>query len=63
MLFLGWAFRGSRSCYLVNRSPGNRNTGHLFETPATPAERHPGTIGPYLTPEERMALIEYLKTL
>ena len=42
---------------------GNRNTGHLFETPATPAERHPGTIGPYLTPEERMALIEYLKTL
>lgn len=42
---------------------GNRNTGHLFESPATPAARHPGTIGPYLTPEDRMALIEYLKTL
>ncbi len=42
---------------------GNRNTGHLFESPATPAERHQGTIGPFLPPEDRMALIEYLKTL
>jgi mono/diheme cytochrome c family protein len=48
---------------LRTRLPGNRNTGHLFESPATPAQRRPGTIGPYLAPQDRMALIEYLKTL
>jgi hypothetical protein len=42
---------------------GNRNTGHLFETPASPAQRRPGTIGRGLNPDERRALIEYLKTL
>jgi hypothetical protein len=42
---------------------GNRNTGHLFETPASPAQRRPGTIGRGLSPDERRALIEYLKTL
>ena len=43
--------------------PGNRNTGHLFETPASPAQRRPGTIGRALSQDERRALIEYLKTL
>ena len=43
--------------------PGNLNTGHLFETPASSAQRRPGTIGRGLTPDERRALIEYLKTL
>lgn len=42
---------------------GNWNGGHLFETPPTPAQRRPGTIGRGLTPEERLALVEYLKTL
>jgi hypothetical protein len=38
--------------------PGNRATGHEFsDTPG------PGVIGSYLQPEERRALIEYLKTL
>ena len=42
---------------------GNGNGGHLFETPATPDKRRPGTIGRYLEPQERRALVEYLKTL
>ena len=42
---------------------GNSNAGHVFETPADPARPRPGTIGPTLSRDERMALIEYLKTL
>ena len=42
---------------------GNGNGGHLFESPASPAQRRPGTIGPALSPQERAALVEYLKTL
>lgn len=42
---------------------GNGNGGHLFETPADPAHPRPGIIGPTLSRDERMALIEYLKTL
>ena len=42
---------------------GNFNGGHLFETPADPARPRAGTIGPTLTPRERSALIEFLKTL
>lgn len=42
---------------------GNGNGGHLFETPATPGHARPGTLGPTLTPSERWALVEYLKTL
>lgn len=42
---------------------GNRNTGHLFESPADPAKKRDGTIGEALSPQERRALIEFLKTL
>lgn len=42
---------------------GNGNGGHLFETPTDPAHPRPGIIGPMLSREQRMALIEYLKTL
>jgi hypothetical protein len=42
---------------------GNGNGGHLFETPGDPAHPRPGTIGPTLTPADRRALVEYLKTL
>jgi len=42
---------------------GNRNTGHLFEGPANVRPRPRGTIGRGLSPEERRALVEYLKTL
>lgn len=45
------------------RIAGNRNTGHLFETPANGAQPRPGTIGPTIAPDDRRALIEYLKTL
>ena len=40
--------------------PGNSNRGHEFDD--APA-RTPGVIGPRLTPDERAALVEYLKTL
>ena len=42
---------------------GNGNGGHLFETPATSGQARPGTLGPTLSPTERWALVEYLKTL
>lgn len=45
---------------------GNRNTGHLFDTPGPsddPCNTKQGIIGPKLTPLERRQLIEYLKTL
>lgn len=38
--------------------PGNRNTGHLFTD-----EEVTGRVGPRLSEAERMALIEYLKSL
>jgi hypothetical protein len=38
--------------------PGNRNTGHEFSN-----EKRAGVIGRLLSPDERRALIEYLKTL
>ena len=41
------------------RLPGNRNTGHEFRD----APKGNGVIGRGLTPEERRALIAYLKTL
>lgn len=37
---------------------GNSNSGHEFNNGSGP-----GIIGPYLTPDERRALIEYLKSL
>jgi len=39
--------------------PGNLNTGHSFED----GPRGKGVIGPKLEPADRMALVEYLKTL
>ncbi len=37
---------------------GNRNTGHEFSN-----DKREGVIGPLLTPDERRALVEYIKTL
>lgn len=42
---------------------GNSNRGHLFDAPPNTKRWPPGTIGPRLSPEERAALVEYLKTL
>jgi hypothetical protein len=42
---------------------GNGNGGHLFETPAPGKAPRAGTIGRTLSPAERAALVEYLKTL
>lgn len=41
---------------------GNWNGGHLFDTPS-PLNRGAGIIGRPLTPAERRALVEYLKSL
>jgi hypothetical protein len=38
---------------------GNRNTGHEFDDDPG----RPGVIGRRLSPDERRALVEYLKTL
>lgn len=43
---------------LDTRLPGNRNVGHLFTD-----ENLPGRIGPKLSSEDRLALIEFLKSL
>lgn len=43
---------------LDTRQPGNHNTGHLFDD-----EKVRGRIGRKLDHEEKMALIEYLKTI
>lgn len=43
---------------LDTSQPGNLATGHEFSN-----TRGPGVIGRYLQPEERRALVEYLKTL
>ena len=39
--------------------PGNSNAGHEFKD----GPRGKGVIGPLLSPAERMAIIEYLKSL
>jgi hypothetical protein len=41
---------------------GNHNTGHEFKGAAGDKSQD-GVIGPGLTPEERRALVEYIKTL
>jgi mono/diheme cytochrome c family protein len=43
--------------------PGNRNTGHLFDDAPADGTAMPGRIGRKLTPDDRRALIEFLKTL
>lgn len=40
------------------RLVGNSNSGHLFEN-----KKGPGVIGPALSPEQRYALIEYIKSI
>jgi hypothetical protein len=43
---------------------GNSNKGHSFQGTETDTKKlAPGVIGPELTPSERNALVEYLKTL
>ena len=42
---------------------GNHNTGHLFDDAPADGSTMPGRIGPKLTPDDRRALIEFLKTL
>jgi len=51
---------GSR---LDTSKPGNSNAGHQFAGPAGVTDRPSGTIGRGLSRDERLALIEYLKTL
>jgi hypothetical protein len=43
---------------LDTAKPGNRNTGHEFSD-----DHHDGVIGPALSPDERNAIIEFLKSI
>lgn len=45
---------------LDTREPGNHNTGHLFDDKSADQG---GRIGPRLSHEEKLALIEFLKTI
>jgi hypothetical protein len=45
---------------VTRKIPGNSNEGHEFRNAP---KGTPGVIGPYLTPSERMDIIEYLKVL
>jgi hypothetical protein len=56
-------YRDGGSFALDTRLRGNLNTGHLFEDPVPGAPAPVGRIGPTLSPDDRRALIEYLKTL
>jgi hypothetical protein len=51
--------RPAKGCEKQERTDGNCNRGHEFRD----GPRGGGTIGRLLTPEERWALVEYLKTL
>jgi hypothetical protein len=42
---------------------GNHNTGHEFIGDGKKDNEKPGVIGPLLTPQERRALVEFLKTM
>ncbi|MEI6200404.1 MAG: catalase family protein [Enhydrobacter sp.] len=42
---------------------GNYNIGHLFDDAPADGAKMPGRIGPKLSPDDRRALIEFLKTL
>ena len=42
---------------------GNWNTGHEFRKEYSKDKEIKGVIGPALSPDDRKALIEYLKTL
>lgn len=48
---------------LDTSEPANHNTGHEFSKAYDPKNPKEGVIGPELKPEERKALVEYLKTL
>ena len=50
---------GKKSFQFDTRLPGNSNTGHAFTSDSTTR----GKIGPALSHDERMAIIEYLKVL
>lgn len=49
----------SRGTRFDTSRPGNANVGHAF----TDDPKAPGRLGPALTPDERLALVEYLKAL
>ena len=43
--------------------PGNHNTGHEFDDPYDPNAMVPGRVGRKLSPDDRSALIEFLKSM
>jgi hypothetical protein len=45
------------------RRRGNYNTGHLFDDAPADGTKMPGRIGPKLSPDDRRAVIEFLKSM
>ena len=45
------------------RQKGNSNAGHSFEESYNKDNPPPGVVGRKLTPDERLALIEFLKSM
>jgi hypothetical protein len=59
-LRLGYVSRETkRGTRFDTTRPGNSNAGHAF----TDDLGAPGRLGPALTPDERLALLEYLKAI
>jgi mono/diheme cytochrome c family protein len=54
----GKTYDGKGYFILDTSRPANRNTGHEFSD-----DKHEGVIGPALSPDERYAIIEFLKTI
>lgn len=54
----GRSYDGEGYFILDTSRPANRNTGHEFSN-----DKHEGVIGPELSPDERNAIIEFLKSI
>jgi hypothetical protein len=48
---------------LDTSKPGNHNTGHEFSKEYSKTKHVPGVVGPALSPDERNAIIEFLKSI
>lgn len=53
-------YTGERGSLLRTSRRGNFNTGHLFDSSV---RKHPGTLGDAIPVSDRLALLEYLKSL
>jgi hypothetical protein len=55
-----WGFVATGRVVLTREIAGNSNAGHEFRDAP---KGSPGVVGPYLTPRERLDIVEYMKVL